>query len=107
MTGPNFRKVALENEASRSLIESYHETFQNQKSRDTEVPPSDPSTLVSDLEGADGDEAKEARLLLELFLRIAKMVQQRVGAHHRALDKIKWGYTFTSTVQETEEEAKS
>ncbi len=104
VSNPNFRKVALENDGTRSLIESYRDMFQNQNSRHTETIPSDPSTLLSDLEGADGDEAKEANLLLELFLRICKMVQQRVGAHHRALDKIKWGYTFTSAVEQKEEE---
>ena len=100
VSNPTFHKVALENEATRSLIESYHDSFQNKK----RSAPSRPSTLLSDLEGGDGDEAKEAKLLLELFLRICNMVQQRVGAHHRALDKIKWGYTFSSA--EKEEEAK-
>mmetsp|Transcript_16591 Transcript_16591/g.37281 ORF Transcript_16591/g.37281 Transcript_16591/m.37281 type:complete len:84 (+) Transcript_16591:2625-2876(+) len=77
--------------------------FQNRQSHESSPAKNTPQSLVSDLEGGDGDEMTEAKLLVELFLRLSKMIQQRVQSHHRALDQIKWGYTFSSKPKENDE----
>jgi hypothetical protein len=106
VSNPQFRRVALEDDTVRSSIESYKRTFQNRLSQYGESSPGKHQSLVSDLEGGDGDELKEAKLLVELFLRLSKMIQQRVQSHHRALEQIKWGYTFSSKFKENDEEVK-
>lgn len=104
VSNPNFRRVALQDQHVRSSIQGYKHTFQNRLSQYGESSPAKNKrqSLVADLEKGDGDEIKEAKLLVELFLRISKMIQQRVQAHHRALDDIKWGYTFTSDPKKNE-----
>lgn len=103
VSNPNFRRVALEDETVRSSIVSYKQIFQNRQSHESSPAKNTPQSLVSDLEGGDGDEMTEAKLLVELFLRLSKMIQQRVQSHHRALDQIKWGYTFSSKPKENDE----
>lgn len=94
------RRLALEDDAIRAKLESYAKMFENRKSR--YILPEDNDQLSPvlgvDLEEGDDDETKEAKLLVELFLRLLRMIQQRVKAHHNALDGIKWGYTFSVTL---------
>ena len=110
VSDPGFRRVALEDPAVRSSIESYQRTFQNRLSQYADESSSSPKkknrpSLVSDLEGGgDGDELKDAKLLVELFLRLCEMIQRRVRSHHRALEQIKWGYTFSSKFKQNDEE---
>jgi len=109
VSNPNFRKVALEDRNVRSSIQSFQQTFQTRSSMYGSVSSAASGrnkrqSLTSDLEEADRDEIKEAKLLVELFLRISQMIQQRLESHHRSLDEIKWGYTFRSNPKNTETE---
>jgi len=96
ISNQKFRRLAMEEDIVRQKLESFFETFEQKKSIYTDVG-NETKVLGVDIEGGDDEETKEAKLLIELFLRILRMLQQRVKSHHLALDSIKWGYRFRSS----------